>query len=273
MSTQPPEGTVYKASDGRWYRSPNPTPFDSEDAARASGSGVAGAPPFPPPGPQTQTMPGWSAGTANAKEAKAQAKADKAYAKASRPWYKKKRVLVPVAFLILIIAIASSQGGNDAQKIGTTDNAAGTADDGEDQNKSQDKDSGPSTFGVGDIVKKGDLEASILKVEPNYVSANEFERPEAGKKIVAVQLNLKNNGDDAEHISTLLQFQLKDASNAQYTITLMGPDPRFPDGELTAGDTVQGYVPFEVPATATGLKFIFDADVFGGGKIVWDLAI
>ena len=43
MSEQgPPDGAVYLASDGKWYRWPNPTPYDTEADAHAS----AGAPPL-----------------------------------------------------------------------------------------------------------------------------------------------------------------------------------------------------------------------------------
>ena len=42
---------------------------------------------------------------------KAQAKAAKAYAKAMRPWYKKKRVLIPAGLVVLGIAVSAGSGG------------------------------------------------------------------------------------------------------------------------------------------------------------------
>jgi hypothetical protein len=39
-----------------------------------------------------------------------------------------------------------------------------------------------------------------------------------------------------------------------------------PDGEIAPGETVRGQIGFQVPATATGLTFVFDADVWGTGK-------
>lgn len=44
--------------------------------------------------------------------AKATAKAAKAYAKASRPWYKKKRFIIPIG-LVALIAIGSGLGGGE----------------------------------------------------------------------------------------------------------------------------------------------------------------
>ncbi|WP_146362769.1 DUF4352 domain-containing protein [Arthrobacter yangruifuii] len=50
------------------------------------------------------------------RDARAQAKAAKAYAKARRPWYKKKRFILPLALIVLIVIISiatTSGGGND----------------------------------------------------------------------------------------------------------------------------------------------------------------
>jgi len=53
-----------------------------------------------------------------AKQARERARGEKAYRKASRPFYKKKRVLLPLALLVLIgiIVVASSGGSKKADK-------------------------------------------------------------------------------------------------------------------------------------------------------------
>lgn len=45
------------------------------------------------------------------RDGKAQAAADKAYRKASRPWFKKKRFLLPLILLVIIIIASVSNGG------------------------------------------------------------------------------------------------------------------------------------------------------------------
>ena len=52
-----------------------------------------------PPEPVPQQEPGQ-----DYKHAKAQAKAAKAFAKAQRPWYKKKRFLLPLGLVLLMSA-------------------------------------------------------------------------------------------------------------------------------------------------------------------------
>jgi hypothetical protein len=204
--------------------------------------------------------------------ARADGKAEKARQKAMRPWFKKKRFIIPLAFVALVIVIAAAGSGEDAERVGTAGDvprsegspttAAGAA-----------PSSAGSTFKVGEIVRKGSLEAAVLSVDPNVAPTNQFLRPAAGKKIVSVELQVKNTGTKSAQLSSLLQFKLRDSTNAQYDISLLGKEPRFPEGELSPGTTNRGFVSFEVPTAATGLQFAFDANIFGGGRITWELAV
>lgn len=74
------------------------------------------------------------------REANADAKAAKARAKAMRPWWKKKRFILPLAFVILIAIIAVTTGnsgddteqastGSDSESDGATSGQADEADD------------------------------------------------------------------------------------------------------------------------------------------------
>lgn len=69
----------------------------------------------------TPTAPPSPAG--DYKDAKAQAKAAKVYAKAQRPWFKKKRFILPLAFVAIFVMVKASGGGDDTT---TTDAAATT---------------------------------------------------------------------------------------------------------------------------------------------------
>lgn len=59
-----------------------------------------------------------------ASNAKAQKAADKAYRKASRPWFKKKRFILPIIILIIVIV---STAANSGKKDSTTTTAASTS--------------------------------------------------------------------------------------------------------------------------------------------------
>ncbi|GGP70582.1 DUF4352 domain-containing protein [Saccharothrix coeruleofusca] len=49
----------------------------------------------------------------NPRDARAQARADKAYRKAQRPWYKKKRFILPLALLAIVAIFAITANGDD----------------------------------------------------------------------------------------------------------------------------------------------------------------
>lgn len=174
-----------------------------------------------------------------------------------------RRRLSLLVLLTVFLGGCSAPPADKAEKVGEV-NASGT-------DKEQPS---SSTFKTGDVVKKGDFEAAVLSVNGDIKSNNQFEKPEEGKKWFAVEFQLKNNGKESESVSTLIQFKLKDSTNAQYDIAFASnPEPKFPDGELAAGDTARGWITFEIPPNSTGLKFIFDAEVFGGGRVTWDLGV
>lgn len=58
------------------------------------------------------------------RDAKAELKAAKAYSKAQRPWYKRKRWMIPLSLFLLIGIISAASGGGDSTKTSTTDNNA-----------------------------------------------------------------------------------------------------------------------------------------------------
>src|SRR5688572_15794810 len=54
------------------------------------------------------------------RDAKAQAAADKAYRKATRPWFKKKRFILPLILVAIIIISSMANGGNKgSEEAGT----------------------------------------------------------------------------------------------------------------------------------------------------------
>jgi len=204
--------------------------------------------------------------------ARADSKAEKAREKAMRPWFKKKRFIIPlVLVVIIIIAAIAGGGGDDATKVGTAGDVPRSEGSPTTASAAGAGQSAGSTFKVGEVVRKGSLDATVLSSAP-FTSTNQFAKPAAGKQFYAVELSLKNTGTKPATLSSLLQFKLRDSSNAQYDVAFtVGKEPKFPEGELTGGTTNRGFVTFEIPTGATGLQFVFDANIFGGGRITWTL--
>jgi hypothetical protein len=124
------------------------------------------------------------------------------------------------------------------------------------------------TFAVGDVVQIGDMALTVNEV--TYPTGNDFSKPEAGQTFLVVDVTLENKGSEAKSISSLLQMSLKDATGQKYDLDLMasaasGGTP--PDGEIASGERVRGQIGFQVPQDAQGLVFVYDAEVFGYGKV------
>lgn len=130
----------------------------------------------------------------------------------------------------------------------------------------------PSSFAVGDVIEMGDLTMVVLGW--STPPGDEFSQPEAGNQFVVVDLLFVNTGQSADSLSTMLQMQLKDGTNQVYDIDLMAAvvaGASSPDGEIAPGERIRGSVGFQTPTDATGLQFVFDASLFGSGRVFVEL--
>jgi hypothetical protein len=123
-------------------------------------------------------------------------------------------------------------------------------------------------YAIGDVIEIGDLTLSVNEV--TYPSGDSFNKPDEGYKFVVVDVTIKNKSSEAVSVSSMLQMSLKDDAGQGYDVDLMASAASggsTPDGEIAPGETIRGQVGFEVPDDTTGLVFVFDADVWGFGKV------
>ena len=84
---------------------------------------------------------------APAGDPKATAKAAKAYAKAMRPWYKKKRFLVPIGFVAIVGMSSAATGGESGPTVTDTPAAAADVKAGDKKDVSSDANDAPAEQG------------------------------------------------------------------------------------------------------------------------------
>lgn len=123
-------------------------------------------------------------------------------------------------------------------------------------------------FQVGDVIQLGDLELVVNGV--SFSQGKDFFVPDAGNQFVLVDVSITNRGSEAETVSSLLQMWLKDATGQKYDVDIMASSltgASTPDGDIVAGETLRGQVGYQTPVDVTGLVFVFDADIFGAGKV------
>ena len=155
-------------------------------------------------------------------------------------WIIKGSILAFLAFVVLVIIAGAVDGGQEEGEGARAD----------------------LTHQVGDA-----------RVTPNGWREDpgaQFFKPAEGYKWIVVDLSVENTGDTEYSMSTLLQTQMRDGEGRTYGIA-MGPKLQGSlDVVIPVADKVRGEVAFEVPATATGLKFIFKQS-FGTKEAIWSL--
>jgi hypothetical protein len=225
-------------------------------------------PPPPPSAPQPDAH-------MNPRERKATAKGEKARAKAMRPWYRKKRFwALGIVAVIVIAALAGSSGGDDTSKTatdaptpttiagssGSTAAVSPTA-------TSAKTGSGQTVYTLGQQAHTGDLDVTLNTVKDPYASTNQFDKPSAGQRFVAVEVTVKNTGKSAVTVSSLLFAEVTDSQSRPWRIALAGLDLPQLDGQVQPGDSRRGWMVFGVDQDATGLRMRLKGSLTATGSV------
>lgn len=217
-------------------------------------------------------------GPADHREAKAQAKAAKAYAKATRPWFKKKRFMIPALVVLLIAATSALSGGGsgdaDTTTTSVTDTSAGTANDdaaasdeqpaAENEQPAEDK-----VPGLGDKVRDGKFLFTVTKVETGVrqIGGDAFGVKAQGQ-FVLVHMSVKNIGDEAQTLfgdnQTLFIGGKEYSADTEAGIYL--DDSKSLMEEINPGNKLTGVIVFDVPKNVKSFDKIEVHDsMFSGG--------
>lgn len=172
-----------------------------------------------------------------------------------------RRVLVVIAAAIAIVALAGSGETNQAEKVGSSGTVNGSASGGAPASS--------ETFAVGDQVKLGDWTVVVNGVTDPYVSTNDYVTPTG--RFVGVDASVTNNGSSPATVSSLLCFDLRDATGQTYNQTVVVGGPSAPDGEVDPGGVLRGTVFYDVPIAATGLQLKFKCDLLSNGSATINL--
>jgi hypothetical protein len=122
-------------------------------------------------------------------------------------------------------------------------------------------------FNISDIIDISGFSIQVLNVE--YPSGTDFVKPKQGYKFIGVDVQVENISESIQEISSIAQMYIKDSTGQKYTFHLGAQsvlEGGLPDDELQPGEIVRGQIGFQVPDSAQGLVFVFDAEIFGLGK-------
>ncbi|PKN85752.1 MAG: DUF4352 domain-containing protein [Chloroflexi bacterium HGW-Chloroflexi-8] len=187
----------------------------------------------------------------------------------------------PWLVLVILILLSIACGTSTSPALIATSVQNNQSQSEETESKTPDSQTNPTqaptavvlqTYKVGDVISIGDHNLMVLGWE--VVPGNDFSSPEEGKKFVAVELLIVNNGSTPISVSTLLQMSMKDETGQKYDTDFMASSVSKNsnlDGELVSGEKIRGKVGFQIAEEAQGLQFVFDDSVWGTGKIFVEL--
>lgn len=166
-----------------------------------------------------------------------------------------KKIILPILVVVIIFTVGCTNNKLQPKKSGEVDEA--------DQSIATVE---QTVFSVGDIIEIGD-EKLIVHGVNDYQESYEWLAPEPGKKYVAVEVSLENigTGDINYHPE---EFQLKDDQGYSFNISYIGKrTPSFDPGTLTSGQTVRGYITFQVLNDAGPLELNFKPKWWNAGQV------
>ena len=109
----------------------------------------------------------------------------------------------------------------------------------------------------------GTLAGLVVTLEEVRSSAGSSTiRPAGGSRFILIRASVTNTTQDGMLVSSLLQTELRDAADRRYPPDVMGTalmatEGGSPDGVAAPGATVSGWIGYQAPENAAGLRWVF----------------
>ena len=189
---------------------------------------------------------------ATPQEAKARAKAEKAYRKASRPFYKKKRVLIPLALVVLIGIVVSTSGGGGDDDPDTV--AAATSCEGKTYPDQQ----------ASDICADG---SNAVVFEDVTVTAQPFETQDDsfGGKALCSAVSILNTSDESQDYN-VFDFKVQTPSGDVASTGVANFAGTLNSGAIIKGATKEGLVCTDDTGETGMYVFIYKPNAFSDDR-------
>lgn len=191
---------------------------------------------------------------------------------ATRPWYRKKRFLLPAAAIVLLVLIAAvADGGNDDTDTARTDGKAAGADRGAGNGDGRDAALYPDRpdrhaedheARVGESVRLAGYTATVTGAE---LAADAF-----GDQVLVVHVTVENRDKRAQPYN-VFDWRIQDAAGRVLDPTVSTRDDDLGSGDLISGGRVSGTVAFDVgPGT---YYVIYKPKLFDAARGVWQVTV
>jgi hypothetical protein len=158
-------------------------------------------------------------------------------------------VLLGVVLAVLVVAVASKSTSKASSSLGGPPPGA--------------------AYKIGDTANTSGLRVTVYAVKNPQPPTNSLLTPQTGDHFVSVDVQVTNPSADQQAFSSLIAFHLLDAQNRQYDedITGAGLNPGAPDGQIAGGQSIRGFVVFQIPNGTTGLKLRVQGSLTAAGAV------
>lgn len=175
-----------------------------------------------------------------------------------KPIYKRGWFWVIAIVIVISIGIAAGSKDDEPQKVG--DNS-GSSEQTPDINQD---------FTIGDIISVDGQEVSVVSVERNYTTGNEFIQPSSGKEYIKINLQIQNKSKDTKSFNALnWEIESSDGVIDDYMKAMLAQaDDSLGSGDLAAGGAKKGSIVFEVPAGDAELKVHFKPNLWSSKEVI-----
>jgi hypothetical protein len=202
------------------------------------------------------------------KAAKVEASIAKAKMKALRPWFKKKRFIVPIAFLLLIGVSQVAGGGKD--KSETSQSGSSDQTNNSNNNSTEDEKLSTSMPGIGDNAIDGELQFTVTDVKCGIEKVGgEYLNAEPQGQFCKIGLVIENVGNESATMYSSSQ-DLYDNKGRKFATdeTAMIYSESENDtwlNEINPGNSVDGFLIYDVPKDVVLDYIELHGDLFSDG--------
>ncbi|GAA4560990.1 DUF4352 domain-containing protein [Planotetraspora kaengkrachanensis] len=176
-----------------------------------------------------------------------------------------KALLIGAAVLVVLVVVAVLVGGGDSGSgVGSTSASA--------PQRETSQEDPAKTAGVGDLVKDGKFSFKVTKMEKGLSKVGQgFAASKAQGQYVMIHLTVTNIGDEAQMFTDSAQKLIDDKGreyDADSGAAILLDDSNAFLTNINPGNTVKGFVLFDVPKNTKLTAIQLHDSVFSGGVTV-----
>ena len=160
-------------------------------------------------------------------------------------------ICVLAAFAVFAVGSSDDDSATVSQSEGTTDGVGAATNEN-------------VTVKVGDVLKTSSLEITYNECG-EYTGYSQYLAPEAGNKVIYIDLSAKNIGESDAYIS---DFEFNCYADDKAVESYYGEDDGL-SATLSAGRSTSGRVYFEVPKDAEKIEIEYETDFWDEQKAIF----